>query len=113
MKEIVEKTEHSFQNRGLSIDLSEELERLEEDSLVCRIGSCSAFEKNIKINIKMILGIFFVAIPLIAFTSITYLLNFEYSYAFILTFSVALFSSIRMEKIVKRYTQLRHLTLAC
>ena len=113
LKTIVEKAENRYQKRGLRINLSKELDTLDEDPLVCREGSCSAFMKNIKLNIKILLGVFFVAIPLFAFSSITYVLNFDYSYAFILTFIVAVFSSIRMENIVHRYTQLRLSTLAC
>lgn len=113
LKTIVEKAENRYQKRGMRINLSKELDTLDEDPLVCREGSCSAFMKNIKLNIKILLGIFFVAIPLFAFSSITYVLNFDYSYAFILTFIVAVFSSIRMENIVHKYTQLRLSTLAC
>ena len=112
LKTIVEKTENRYEKRGLQINLSEELDALEVDPLVCREDSCSAFMKNIKLNIKLLLGVFFVAIPLFAFSSISYVLNFDYSYAFVLTFIVAVFSSIRMENIVHRYTQLRLSTLA-
>ena len=112
LKTIVEKAENRYQKRGMRINLSKELDTLDEDPLVCREGSCSAFMKNIKLNIKILLGIFFVAIPLFAFSSITYVLNFDYSYAFVLTFIVAVFSSIRMENIVHQYTQLRLSTLA-
>ncbi len=112
LKTIVEKAENRYQKRGMRINLSKELDTLDEDPLVCREGSCSAFMKNIKLNIKILLGIFFVAIPLFAFSSITYVLNLDYSYAFVLTFIVAVFSSIRMENIVHRYTQLRLSTLA-
>ncbi len=112
LKTIVEKAENRYQKRGMRINLSKELDTLDEDPLVCREGSCSAFMKNIKLNIKILLGVFFVAIPLFAFSSITYVLNFDYSYAFVLTFIVAVFSSIRMENIVHKYTQLRLSTLA-
>ncbi len=112
LKTIVEKTENRYEKRGMQIDLSKELDALEVDPLVCREGSCSAFMKNIKLNIKLLLGVFFVAIPLFAFSSISYVLNFDYSYAFVLTFIVAVFSSIRMENIVHKYTQLRLSTLA-
>ena len=112
LKTIVEKTENRYEKRGLQINLSKELDALEEDPLVCREGSCSAFMKNIKLNIKLLLGVFFVAIPLFAFSSVSYVLNFDYSYAFVLTFIVAVFSSSRMENIVHKYTQLRLSTLA-
>lgn len=112
LKTIVEKAETNYRKRGMQLNLTKELDALEEDPLVCREGSCSPFMKNVKLNIKVLLGIFFVAIPLFAFSSITYVLNFDYSYAFILTFIVAVFSSIRMENIVHRYTQLRYASLS-
>ena len=112
LKAIVDKAETNSRNKGLPVNLVNELDVLDDDPLVCREGTCSAFMKSIKMNIKLLLGIFFVAVPLIAFSSITYLFNFDYSYAFVLTFIVALFSSIRMENTVHKYTQLRLSTLA-
>ena len=112
LKTIVEKSENKYKKRGLNINLSNELDVLDEDPLVCREGSCSAFMKNVKLNIKLLLGVFFVAVPLFAFSSISYVLNFDYSYAFVLTFIIAVFSSIRMENIVHQYTQLRLSALA-
>ena len=113
LETIVDKAETNFHNKGLPVNLLNELDILDEDPLVCREGTCSAFMKSVKMNIKLLLGIFFVVVPLVAFSSITYLFNFDYSYAFILTFVIALFSSIRMENIVHQYTQLRLSTLAC
>ena len=113
MKSIVEKTENYYQSKGMDLDLPKELERLDDNALVGVTSHMSLFEKQVKFNIKILMGIFFVAVPLFAFSSISYLLNFEYSYAFILTFIVALFSNIRLENIVHRYTQLRYSTLAC
>lgn len=113
MKSIVEKTENYYQSKGMDLDLPKELERLDDNALVGVTSHMSLFEKQVKFNIKILMGIFFVAVPLFAFSSISYLLNFEYSYAFILTFIVALFSNIRLENIVHRYTQLRYSALAC
>ncbi len=112
LKSIVTKTENYYRTKGMNLDLAEELEKLDDNALVGSSRHMSKFEKQVKLNIKVLMGIFFVAVPLLGFSSITYLLNFEYSYAFMLTFAVALFSSIRLENIVHRYTQLRYSTLA-
>ena len=113
LKSIVEKTENYYRTKGMNLDLAKELEKLDDNALVGTSLHMSEFEKQVKFNINILMGIFFVAVPLFAFSSISYLLNFEYSYAFILTFAVALFSNIRLENIVHRYTQLRYSTLAC
>jgi len=113
LKSIVEKSEKSYREEGKKVDLPKELHALDEDPIVCRDGSCSDFMKKIKWHIKILLGLFFVAVPLIAFSTIAYLLALDFSYAIMLTFGVALFSSVRMENIVHRYTQLRYSTLAC
>ena len=113
LKSIVEKTENYYRTKGMNLDLAKELEKLDDNALVGTSLHMSEFEKQVKFNIKILMGIFFVAVPLFAFLSISYLLNLEYSYAFILTFAVALFSNIRLENIVHRYTQLRYSTLAC
>ena len=112
LKSIVTKTENYYRTKGMNLDLAKELEKLDDNALVGASRHMSEFEKKVKFNIKLLMGIFFVAVPLFAFSSITYLLNFEYSYAFMLTFAVALFSNIRLENIVHRYTQLRYSTLA-
>ncbi len=113
LKSIVTKTENYYRTKGMNLDLAKELEKLDDNALVGISAHMSEFEKKVKLNIKVLMGIFFVAVPLLAFSTITYLLNVEYSYAFVLTFVVALFSNIRLENIVHRYTQLRYSTLAC
>lgn len=113
LKSIVEKTEDYYRTKGMNLDLANELEKLDDNALVGTSAHMSKFEKQVKFNIKILMGIFFVAVPLFVFSSISYLLNLEYSYAFMLTFAVALFSSVRLENIVHRYTQLRYSTLAC
>ena len=113
LKSIVTKTENHYRNKGMNLDLAEELEKLDDNALVGSSRHMTKFEKQVKFNIKILMGIFFVAVPLIGFSAITYFLNAEYSYAFMLTFAVALFSNIRLENIVHRYTQLRYSTLAC
>lgn len=107
VKGIFEKTENSYKNRGLEIDLVEELNKLEINPFVCKVGASSSFEKNIKIRIKIVLGVFFVAIPLFAFALLTYMLGIDYLYAVLSTFLVAMLVSYRMDYIAKRYVSRR------
>ncbi|MCX6077257.1 MAG: hypothetical protein NTW78_10310 [Campylobacterales bacterium] len=109
VRSIFEKTEDSYKNRGLNVNLIKELHNLEFNPIVCSVGESSNFEKNIKIKIKAVLGMFFVAIPLFAFSLVTYILNIDYAYAFIFTFVVAILVSSRMDDIAKRYAQRRFL----
>jgi len=109
VKSIFEKTESTYKSKSVNVDVSQELHNLESSPLVCERGSSqnSEFEKNIKMKIKMILGIFFVAIPLIGFGAVTYILNIDYLFAFVSTFVVAMAVSYRMDEITKRYAQRR------
>ena len=109
VKGIFEKTESTYKSRGLEVDLTQELRNLELNPLVCATGKNSKFEKNIKIKIRMILGIFFVAIPLFGFALVTYIFNIDYLFAFFSTFVVAMLVSYRMDEIAKRYAQRRFL----
>jgi len=109
VKDIFEKTESTYKSKGVDVDVAQELYHLESDPLVCAKTSCrnSEFEKNIKIKIRAVLGIFFVVIPLIGFTTMTYMLNIDYLFAFVSTFAVAMAVSYRMDEITKRYAQRR------
>jgi len=109
VKNIFEKAEHTYKSRGLEVNLIQELHNLEFNPLVCTIGKSSKFEKNIKIKIRAILGVFFVILPLFAFALVTYILNIDYAYAFISTFIVAILVASRMDEIAKRYAQRRYL----
>lgn len=109
VKGIFEKAESTYKSKGLDVDLVQELRNLELNPLVCATGRNSTFEKNIKIKIRVILGIFFVAIPLFGFALITYIFNIDYLFAFVSTFVVAMLVSYRMDEIAKRYAQRRFL----
>ncbi|MFA6197014.1 MAG: hypothetical protein WC656_10275 [Sulfurimonas sp.] len=109
VKSIFEKTESAYKHKGLEINLVEELQHLEFNPLICMLGKSSNFEKNIKIQLKMVLGLFFVAIPLFAFVVVTYILNIDYAYAFVSTFVVAILVSSRMDNITSRYAHIRYL----
>lgn len=113
LKSIFEKTEQSYKDRRMSIDLSKEFERLKLSALVSREGNSSHFEKSIKFKLKLLLGVFFVVVPLFSLILITYILGLEYSYAFTLTFAVAILGTIRMENIIHRYARKRCMKASC
>ncbi len=109
VRNIFEKTESAYKSKGLEVNLMQELHNLEFNPIVCSLERSSNFEKNIKMKIKAVLGMFFVAIPLFAFVVVTYLLGIDYAYAFVLTFVVAILVSSRMDNIAQRYAQRRYL----
>lgn len=109
VKGIFEKAESTYKKKGLDVDLTQELRNLELNPLVCATGKNSKFERNIKIKIRIVLGMIFVAIPLFAFALLTYILNIDYLFAFVSTFVVAMLVSYRMDEIAKRYAQRRFL----
>lgn len=107
VRNIFEKTEDGYQKKDVTFDLEQELKSFEENPLGCVIGINSKFETDVKIKIKLLLGLFFVLVPLIGFALVSYILNIEITYAFLLTFFVALLVASRMEEIAKRYSQTR------
>ena len=92
----------------MNIDIVRELQNFELDPIVNDSDRSSSFEKKIKLKIKVMLGIFFVAIPLIGFIIVSYMLNLEFSYAFVVTFLVAMLATIRMDEIAIRYANFRY-----
>ena len=96
----------------MKIDLLKELKSFEENPLGCMIGLDSKFETAIKVKIKMILGFFFVLIPVIGFSAVSYVLGISQTFAFLATFTVAILVASRMEEISKRYVQTRALEFA-
>ena len=113
LRSIFEATENKYKSRSLKINLLKELENLEFNPIVGIQGMSSDFEKSIKLKLRLLMGVFFVAIPLLAFVVITYVFSLEYSYAFALTFVIALLATMRMEKIVHRYAQKRYSKVSC
>jgi hypothetical protein len=107
VRNIFEKTEDRYKQKDLGFNLEQELRNFEENPLGCVIGIDSKFETDVKIKIKLLLGLFFVLVPLLGFELLSYILNIEATYAFILTFIVALGVASRMESIAKKYSQTR------
>jgi len=111
VKSVFSKTESKLNTDYSESSLLKELEKFQENPLGCTIGIHSKFEKNVKIKIKFILGIFFVLIPLMVFSSFTYLTHIDISFALFATFGVAILVSSRMEEIAQRYVNFRKLEL--
>lgn len=113
LKAIFEKTETKYKNKNLNFNLFKELESLKLDALVSKEENSSDFEKNVKFKIKVLLGVYFVAIPFLAFILITHIFSFAYAYAFILTFAVAILATVRMESIIHKYAHKRCVKARC
>ena len=109
VKNIFEKVERGFEENHKNIDISQELQTLENDPLGCTIGKSSNFETAVKIKLKVVLAIFFVIIPLLGFAFLAYISSVAYTYAFVLTFVIAILVASRMEEIAKRYVATRAL----
>ena len=111
VKSVFSKTESKLQQEYSREKLLQELEKFQENPLGCTIGIHSKFEKNVKMKIKFILGIFFVFIPLVVFSAFAYFTQIDISFALFATFAVAILVSSRMEEIAQRYVNFRKLEL--
>jgi len=107
IKDVFSTTEEKFKNKDKKVNLQQELEHFEENPLGCVIGLDSQFETDIKLKIKLIVGIFFVFIPIVVFSLFTYITGITTAYAFLATLPVAFLVSSRMEELAKRYVRLR------
>jgi len=112
VKNIFEKVESSYTRKDPNVDVLLELEKLQENPLGCTIGNKDAFENSVKMKIKLIVGFFFVLIPLLGFGVLAHLSHLDYAYSVFMTLGVAFFVSMRLENIVKRYAQTRNLQVA-
>jgi len=109
VKNAFSKAESGYKQKDVKVDLMKELKSFEENPLGCMIGLNSKFETNIKVKIKMILGLFFVVVPVVGFGAVAYALNLPQESAFIATFLVAILVASRMDVISRRYVQTRSL----
>lgn len=107
VKKVFEKAELNCKMARKKLDLKKELDYLKEEPLITFMSDSTKFEKVVKFRIKIILGIFFVAIPLIGFLGVTNFYGIHYSYAFPLTLIITLLATSRMDEIVIRYAQTR------
>ncbi|QOP45104.1 hypothetical protein [Sulfurimonas paralvinellae] len=111
VRSVFQKTEAQYSEKISKEKLIDELNRFKENPLECTLGMRSEFQKNVKTKIKLILGIFFVFIPLLVFGTFSYLTHIDITFAIFSTLAVALLVSSRMETIAKRYVNLRELEL--
>lgn len=107
VRNIFENLEDSYKNQNQNINLVHELKHLELDPLVSMKSENSAFERDVKLKLRVVIGIFFVLIPLISFSILSHLVDIQYSYAFVSTFAVAIFAATRMDKIATKYSTFR------
>jgi len=107
IKNTFVKTEKRYKKANLQIDLQKELSSFQENPLGCMIGIDSKFETNIKFKIKLILGFFFVLVPLVVFTLFSYITEISATYGVIATFGIALLVASRFEELSVRYVQTR------
>jgi len=108
VRNVFEGFEGSYKHDNKNINLLQELQHFEMDPLVSVDSNSTSFEKDVKFKLKIIIGIFFVFIPLVSFILVSYVMDVAYSYAFIATLVVAIFASIRMDKIASKYSHFRY-----
>lgn len=113
VKKVFKKVETNFMQEQRIVDLNEELRSFENNPLSCTIGNKSEFETAVKVKIKLILALFYVILPLTSFAFLAYIANVPYTYAFVMTFVVAILVASRMEEIAKRYVDTRTLQTNC
>lgn len=111
LKKIVAKTEQKYKKSNIKEDIETALHHFEQNPLGCMIGLDSKFEKSIKIKIKLIIGLFFIALPLVVMSALATILHIPLEVPFLIMFAIALFVSQRTEVIAKRYVTTRSLTL--
>ncbi len=112
VKSAFTNAEDGYKQKHIDVDLLKELRNFEENPLGCMIGLDSKFEASIKVKIKMMLGLFFVLIPVVAFSVISYILEIPQTYAYLATFVVAILVASRMDEISRRYVQTRSIEFA-
>jgi len=100
-------TENSFRRNHLSFDIQKELKKFQDEPLGCVIGIHSKFETKLKLNIKLIIGFFFVVIPTIAFSGLFYFININILFAIFTTLLVSFLAASRLEELANNYVEYR------
>ncbi|GEM_PF-3071196 len=112
IKDVFEKTETRFKNEQMPLSIEKELKKFEEEPLGCIIGKRDRFEIAVKIKIKLIIGFFFVLVPLVVFGLVSWWSDINITFAVYGTLLIALLVSSRMEELAKRYVRNRSLASA-
>ena len=107
IKNTFVKTEKRYKQANLQIDLQKELTSFKENPLGCMIGINSKFETKVKFQIKLILGFFFVLVPLVVFSIFSYITDISATYGVLATLGIAFLVSSRFEALSHRYVQTR------
>ena len=113
IKNTFAKTENEYKRQHKEFNLEKELKHFEENPLGCVIGLKSDFETKIKLKIKLMVGLFFVLIPIAVFSLFSYFTHTDYSFAFLAALPVAVWVSSRMENLSKRYVHNRAAGISC
>jgi hypothetical protein len=100
-------TENAFRRKHLNFDIKEELKKFEDEPLGCVIGIHSKFETKLKLSIKLVIGFFFVLVPIIVFSGVFYLANINILFAIFTTLVVSMLASSRLETLSKNYVDYR------
>ena len=112
IKSTFSQTENKYKQQHKEFNLEKELQHFQDNPLGCVIGLKSDFETKIKLKIKLMIGLFFVLIPIIAFSFVSYIMNVDYAFAFLAVLPIALWVSNRMENLSTRYVHTRALGFA-
>ncbi len=107
IKNVFEKTEAVFEQKHIPLDLNKELRKFEAEPLGCVIGKRDPFEKSVKLRIKLVIGFFFVLVPLTVFGLASYLSDINITFAVYATLIVAFLVANRVETLAKRYVEYR------
>jgi hypothetical protein len=100
-------TEDTFREKRMNFDLLKELKNFEDKPLGCVIGVNSQFETKIKLHIKLIMGIFFVFIPIVFFGGVFHFTHINFALAVFATFLVTILASSRLETLAEQYVKYR------
>ena len=111
IKKAFDRAQRKFQNAKEQIDMQEVLAHLSEDPLRCALlDSRSPFERDVKMSMKLWLGLYFIFLPLVILLVIAYVFHIPYSFVFLMIFIEAILLSQRVEVLVRRYIKLHNLS---
>ena len=96
----------------MPLGISKELDKLESEPLGCILTSRDAFERSVKFKIKLIIGFFFVLVPLAVFGTVSYMTDINITFAVYATLIIAYLVASRIETLAKRYVQSRRMGYA-
>ncbi len=100
-----------FGDQKEKIDMQEVFAHLSEDPLRCALlDNHSPFEREVKLSMKLSLGLNFILLPLVLFLLLASVFHVPYHYAFVVVFLGAILLSKRVETLMQRYISLHQLS---